>query len=202
MDRTRRTNEAWIDSLSAAGAEREAALDDLRRYLLGTLRRVVGDRPRADDAFLEDAVQESLLRVLDRLDQFAGRSRFTTWASALAIRTALAELRRRQWRDVSLDEVIAGGGEPDALSTPEPVEHSDELVATMYRVIDENLTERQRNALLAELRGMPQDEIARHLDSNRNAIYKLTHDARRNLRRGLEAAGYTGSDVLALLGDR
>ena len=44
---------------------------------------------------------------------------------------------------------------------------------------------------------MPQDEIARHLGSNRNAIYKLTHDARKNLKKGLEAAGYTAEDVLA-----
>ena len=31
--------------------------------------------------------------------------------------------------------------------------------------------------------------------SNRNAIYKLTHDARRRLKRGLEVAGFTAEDI-------
>jgi RNA polymerase sigma-70 factor (ECF subfamily) len=42
---------------------------------------------------------------------------------------------------------------------------------------------------------MPQDEIANQLGSNRNAIYKLTHDARKRLKKCLEAAGYTAVDV-------
>ena len=52
----------------------------------------------------------------------------------------------------------------------------------MYEIIRSELTEKQRTALLAELKGMPQDEIAKHLGSNRNALYKLTHDARRRLK--------------------
>jgi len=67
----------------------------------------------------------------------------------------------------------------------------------MQEVIDTRLTEKQRTALLAEMRGMPQEEIARHLGSNRNAVYKLTHDARKKLKRALEAAGYGADDVHA-----
>ena len=44
---------------------------------------------------------------------------------------------------------------------------------------------------------MPQEEIARRLGSNRNAIYKLVYDARRNLKRGLEEAGYGANQALA-----
>ena len=43
----------------------------------------------------------------------------------------------------------------------------------MHEGIRNGLTTKQRGALLAELQGMPQDEIARHLGSNRNALYKL-----------------------------
>ena len=43
---------------------------------------------------------------------------------------------------------------------------------------------------------MPQDEIARQLGSNRNAVYKLTHDARRKLRAGLESAGFDAESWL------
>ena len=69
----------------------------------------------------------------------------------------------------------------------------------MHQIIDSQLTEKQRTALLSEIKGMPQDEIARHLGSNRNAVYKLTHDARKKLKQGLEAAGFTAEDVLATI---
>jgi RNA polymerase sigma-70 factor (ECF subfamily) len=65
----------------------------------------------------------------------------------------------------------------------------------MHRVIQNELTEKQKTALLAELKGMPQEEIVRHLGSNRNAVYKLTHDARKRLKQGLEAAGYGADDI-------
>ena len=65
----------------------------------------------------------------------------------------------------------------------------------MYSLIHNSLTEKQRSALLAELKEMPQDEIARHIGSNRNAIYKLTHDARKRLKKGLEAVGYKMTDI-------
>jgi RNA polymerase sigma-70 factor (ECF subfamily) len=42
---------------------------------------------------------------------------------------------------------------------------------------------------------MPQAEIAAQMGLTRNALYKLTHDARKGLKRGLEAAGIGGDEV-------
>ena len=53
--------------------------------------------------------------------------------------------------------------------------------------------------MLAELKGMPQDEIAEQLGSSRNALYKLTHDARKKLKERLEVAGFTAEDLVATL---
>ncbi len=50
-------------------------------------------------------------------------------------------------------------------------------------------------AMTAELGGMPLEEIVRRMDSNVNAVYKLLHDARKRLKRGLETAGYAAEDV-------
>jgi RNA polymerase sigma-70 factor (ECF subfamily) len=58
------------------------------------------------------------------------------------------------------------------------------------------LTEKQWTAITAELGGMPLPQIAEKLGSNTNSLYKLLHDARKSLRRGLEAAGYAIDDVL------
>jgi RNA polymerase sigma-70 factor (ECF subfamily) len=137
---------------------------------------------------------------IERLPQFEGRSRFLAWTMAIAVRVAMSELRRRRWKDVSLNEVVADaditlvrvvndGPSPHAQSEREAI------LAAMDEVIRNGLTLKQREALLAELQGMPQDEIARYLGSNRNALYKLTHDARKRLRQGLEAAGFTAEDI-------
>jgi RNA polymerase sigma-70 factor (ECF subfamily) len=197
-----RDNQTWLAHLGGTGPDQQAALSDLREALLRGLRRALSQRAVAGDEFLEDVVQDALVRILERLPQFEGRSRFLTWALSVAIRVAMSELRRRRWRDVSLDEVIADadmtpGQAVDDEPGPEVQWEREAILGAMHEVIGNDLTEKQRAALLAEMRGMPQDEIARHLGSNRNAVYKLTHDARKRLRRGLEAAGFTAEDIRA-----
>ncbi len=139
------------------------------------------------------------MRILERLPPFEGRSRFLTWAMSVAIRVATSELRRRRWKDVSLDEVVAGGGlTPGRAIVDEPGPDAqwrrEAILAAMHEVIRSGLTEKQRRRCSRNC-GMPQDEIARQLGSNRNAICKLTHDARKQLKRGLEAAGFTAEDI-------
>ncbi|REK17914.1 MAG: sigma-70 family RNA polymerase sigma factor [Planctomycetota bacterium] len=191
-----RDNATWVAQLRA---RHEPAVADLREALVGNLRRALVDRPAANDALQEDAVQEALLRILDRLDQFAGRSQFLTWATSIAIHMALGQLRRRRWSDVSLEEIASQAHLPqhidNAAAAPDDLAHRQALLSALAQAIETELTERQRTALLAELKGMPQDEIARQLGSNRNAVYKLTHDARKKLKRRLEAAGYSAADV-------
>ena len=195
-----RDNETWLTHLRGAGPEQQEALSDLRVALLRGLRRPVAHRAGAGDAFLEDVVQDALVRVLERLPQFEGRSQFLTWAMAVAIRVAMSELRRRRWKDVSLDEVIADvelapGRVVDDAPGPLARSEREAILATMHEVIQNGLTVKQREALLAASQGMPLDEIARQLGTNRNALYKLTHDARKRLRQGLEAAGFTAEDI-------
>ena len=200
-----RDNETWLVHLNGTGPDQQAALADLRNTLLRALRRALSHRAHVDDAFLEDVVQDSLVRILERLPQFEGRSRFSTWAMSITIRVAMSELRRRRWKDVSLDKVIAGadpvpGQAIDDDPGPGARWDREAILDAMHKVIRNGLTEKQRAALLAELRGMPQDAIARHLGSNRNAIYKLTHDARKRLKRGLELAGFGAEDIREAFG--
>ena len=58
-------------------------------------------------------------------------------------------------------------------------------------LIASELTEKQWTAVTAELHGMPLPQIAEKLGTNTNSIYKLLHDARKKLRSGLEAEGFT-----------
>jgi len=198
-----RDNESLYVALRRGGGQRDSGLSELRRVLARNLRKALSSYARADESFVEDVVQDSLVRILDRLDQYEGRSRFVTWATTIAIRVAMSELRRSHWREVSLDEVVGGTASVSPLAAKEDLgpgarNERNAILEKMQHVIDTQLTEKQRTALLAEMRGMPQEEIARHLGSNRNAVYKLTHDARKKLKRGLEAAGYGADDVHAV----
>ena len=194
-----RENNEWVEALQTEGALREAALSDLRGVLLISLKTALKSQSDFVDSLLDDFVQDSLVRILRSLDQFQNRSRFVTWATAIAIRVALTELRKRRWRDVSLEKLVADTGfEPSAAETT-PDRESQPIIAAMYRIIGSDLTDKQRTVLLAEIKGMAQEEIARQMGSSRNALYKLSHDARQRLKLGLEKAGFTAQECAITL---
>ncbi|MCY2963246.1 MAG: sigma-70 family RNA polymerase sigma factor [Planctomycetota bacterium] len=190
-----RDNYEWINALQAEGPLRETAVFDLREMLLIGLKAALKSRSDFVASLLDDFVQDSLVRILRSLDQFQNRSRFATWATAVAIRVALTELRKRRWRDVSLERLVADTGfEPSAAVEATPDQERPPIITAMYRIIGSNLTDKQRTVLLAEIKGMAQEEIARQMGCSRNALYKLSHDARQRLKQGLENAGFTAQE--------
>jgi RNA polymerase sigma-70 factor (ECF subfamily) len=206
---TARTNTDWLTDLRAPGPAREAALADLRAIILAGLPYALANWLSATDpqfdALAEDVTQETLMRVLDRLDTFEGRSQFATWVHKIAVRVALTELRRRRWKDVSLHAMSEGKNSdamlqpiPDSTPTPEQLIEQSDTLARVQRIILEELTEKQRQALMAVgVQGMPMDVVARRMQMERNALYKLIHDARLRLKRRLRLEGLTPAEVLA-----
>jgi RNA polymerase sigma-70 factor (ECF subfamily) len=203
-----RTNEQWISALQ--GPEQDAAIVDLRALLMRGLRSALGRRG-VSDAAIEDFVQEALIKILDNLDSFRGESRFTTWSQKIGVRVAFTELRRKEWRNVSLQDITdrydTSGAEPremaDAQPAPEDLATQQVMFDTVRRLIYEELTERQREAIVTVmLGGMPLEEAARRMDTNRNALYKLLHDARKKLKKCLISEGLSQQDVLAVFGGR
>jgi RNA polymerase sigma-70 factor (ECF subfamily) len=206
-----RSNQEWLEALGSRGPEREAALQELRAILLAGLRRAlrgwVRTSGREFDALAEDFVQESLLRILSSLGSFQGLSRFTTWAQKIAVHVALTELRRRRWKDVSLEGALEE--EPAALLLEDPAPGPEESaerslsVEWILRLVAEELTDKQRRAVAAVLLGgLPVEEAARRLGTNRNALYKLIHDARLRLKRRLAREGVSVAELLAELEGR
>jgi RNA polymerase sigma-70 factor (ECF subfamily) len=195
---TERSNDQWLAALQGPG--KDEALADLRVLLVRGLRAALHGRTSGVEPSVEDFVQEALIKILDNLDSFRGESRFTTWAQKICVRTAFAETRRRRWSDVSLEEVILRRGESmpvDSLADPEEVATGGMMLAEFRRFIDEELTDRQRTALLAGLAGMPLEAVADRMGTNRNALYKLLHDARKRLKRRMMAENLLPQDVLS-----
>ena len=196
-----RTNEQWLAELR--GPNPDEALADLYDLLVRGLRAALGGRADGVDANIGDFAQEALIKIVSNLDSFRGESRFTTWAKKIAMNVALTELKRRRWRDVSLQDLLdrrtaTGRGLADPQLTPEQVAFQNMVLAKLRRTIDEELTDRQREAVVAViLEGMPIAEVARRMGTNQNALYKLLHDARKQLKLRMEAAGLTPQEVLA-----
>jgi RNA polymerase sigma-70 factor (ECF subfamily) len=193
-----RTDEDWThDLMSEDTALRDDAVRDLCDMLLRGLSKSLSKTGRVDDAFLEDIVQESSLKILEKLATFEGRSKFRTWAVTIAVRTAVSQMRKREWQNVSLDSVTADKGfDPQlAVNSFDQTDRRSNLLSKLKELIDSELTEKQWTAITAEIAGMPLPQIAEQLGSNTNSLYKLLHDARKKLRLGLEEAGITIDDV-------
>jgi len=149
-----------------------ARMRNLARNLLGT----------QSDA--EDAVQETFLKVQRSITSFRGQSSFVTWTFRILVNTC-HDLRRSRMRrkefvpdereDAAMPvEARAPGGHPS-------------LKLALERAIAA-LTQQQRNVfLLYEVEGFHHAEIAAMLEITETASKNTLFQAKRNLRRTLEA---------------
>jgi len=213
------TNEEWLAALTGDGETQATAIQDLRgRLQRSILYYLTQERSDLRDLsgqelghMADDLAQDATLRVMDNLANFRGESQFTTWANRIAVRMAISDLRRARYKDFSLDDLTADGdlaptttiNTNNGLNSTPPnpetaVERSDVLVR-INRALEEALTERQYQALAAvALRNVPMDVVAEQMGTNRNALYKLLHDARRKLRAYLETQGLSMDYMLDL----
>jgi RNA polymerase sigma-70 factor (ECF subfamily) len=205
------SNEEWLSALHTA--DNQQALEDLRLRLARALHYALAGR--TPDGLLEsleeDVAQEAVLKILASLDSFRGESQFMTWATKIAVRLAFTELRRKRWQDVSLEGLLKVEENQDytpailADKSPTPEQQAEQtmMMETVQKMILESLSDRQRQAILAVLEGgMAMDEVARRLGTNRNALYKLLHDARLRLQKRLAAEGLSLQELLALFSEK
>jgi RNA polymerase sigma-70 factor (ECF subfamily) len=213
---TERTNAQWIQDLTADGIAREQAINDLRErlkrgiyYYLSRERSDLSDlAPDEITQMAEDFAQDSTLRVLSSLDSFRGDSQFTTWATKVAVRVAISEMRRARYKDFSLDALTNDGDLKTSATAianttpterPETVMEKQDVLEKINSAFEEALTTRQRAALEAIiLEGVPLEVVADRMGTNRNALYKLVHDARRKLRTHLESQGLSTNYIMDL----
>jgi RNA polymerase sigma-70 factor, ECF subfamily len=198
----------WVEQLHPDHPRHEQAVaklhDILRRAAVHELNRRRGQLASLAGAELDDVAQQcaddAMMNILARVDDFQGRSRFTTWAYKFVIFEASSKLARHSWRhhppsadDLTFDQL------PDTLAAKpgEQAERREQLVA-LKNAIERDLTPRQREVFVAiALNDVLIDVLALQLDTNRNAIYKNLFDARRKLRASLAAAGHPLGDAEA-----
>jgi RNA polymerase sigma-70 factor, ECF subfamily len=200
-DRMDSESRRWLGRLQEEGRDRDAALGELRELLLRAARFEVGRRCatltqiRGGDQ--EDLAQQSaadaMVAILSKLDDFRGESTFTTWAYKFALYEAAARIRKLAWQGRELPlEPEDWPQMPDPGRLPQGEIEMNDLLAAIREEIEESLTPRQREVLVAlALNEVPIDVLAERLGSTRGALYKTLHDARQKLRAALAARGLT-----------
>jgi RNA polymerase sigma-70 factor (ECF subfamily) len=183
---------AWLAALRADGAVRDDAVRRLHELLLRAARFEVGRRRAALshvrgeelDDLANQAADDALMAVLNKLDDYRGASRFTTWAYKFALLEAGVRLRRRAWqhREVVLEPDTWRALADRHESPHEALERSEEMTA-LRDAIDGALTPHQRAVFVAlALNEVPIDVLAERMATTRGALYKTLHDARKRLR--------------------
>jgi RNA polymerase sigma-70 factor, ECF subfamily len=154
----------------------------MRRYnqrLYRTARAILGD-----DSEAEDVVQEAYVRAYTHLEQFAGRARFSTWLTSIAVHEALARVRQRT-RFVETEGRMAEFA--SAGHGPEQAAADRELAAVLERVV-EGLPESFRTVfMLREIEGLSTADTAACLEIPEETVKTRLHRARGLLRKALYA---------------
>jgi RNA polymerase sigma factor (sigma-70 family) len=137
----------------------------------------------------QDACQEILIRIMTRLGTFEGRSKFSTWAYTVAVRSLLRTRKRLYESAVQGAEQYAAALDAGMGEIDPPLEEAE------YRLLSEEvrisctygmllcLPRAQRAAyLLADVLGLTDAEGADVLDCSREAFRQRVSRARRTLR--------------------
>jgi RNA polymerase sigma-70 factor, ECF subfamily len=139
-------------------AARSYPVSELHKLLLAAARFEVGRRRAAlshlrgsdHDDLAQQSADDALMAILDKLDEFRGESRFTTWAYKFALLEAATKVRRRAWqgREIPLEEeawsVLA-----DVSGAAEQRAEDAELFAALREEIQGSLSNHQRTVLVA-----------------------------------------------------
>jgi RNA polymerase sigma factor (sigma-70 family) len=178
-----------LDELAwrACGGDRQALsalVREIQNPMYRLALRFLGD---PDDA--QDACQEILIRIVTRLGSFEGRSRFTTWAYTVAVRSLLRTRKRL------VESSVQGAKQFAALLDAGLGEVDTTMEEAEYRLLCEEvrisctygmllcLPRPQRAAyLLADVLGLTDTDGAEILRCTRAAFRQRISRARRTLR--------------------
>lgn len=172
----------------------------MRRYN-GRLYRVARAILR-DDSEAEDVMQQAYVEAYAHLSQFAGRAKFSTWLTKIAVHEALARVRRRGRLALATSPDDA---EEDTMSTlkstgpdPEQGAMQGELRALLESAIDTLPALYRSVFVFREVEGMSTAETAECLELREDAVKTRLLRAKALLREQLyERAGLASTTVFS-----
>lgn len=170
----------------------------MRRYNLRVYR--VARTILRNDAEAEDVMQEAYVRAYQHLDQFAGKAKFSTWLTKIAVYEALGRIRHRG-RDEDLElfsETSLHTMTKVTADTPNPERQTyDHELRTVLECAIDALAEGYRSVfLLRAIEGLSVAETAMCLDVSAETVKTRFHRARALLRKEIHRrAGIVAADI-------
>jgi RNA polymerase sigma-70 factor (ECF subfamily) len=152
-------------------------------------RRMLGN-----DADAEDVTQDVLLQVVRKLDTFRGDSQLGTWLHRVTVNAALAHRARRATRQKyetgePIDDLPATDGPGGEMKRWNVAPDEPILAAEQAELIEQainRLPEPFRDVyVLADVEGLPNNEIAEMLEMSVPAVKSRLHRARLRMRDAL-----------------
>lgn len=150
-----------------------------------------------NDGEAEDVMQDAYVRAYEHLDQFAGRAKFSTWLTRIAVHEALARQRRGN-RYEELEPMSEREGDPMdrfASLTPNPEQQTSNL--ELRRLLEEaveKLPDPYRTVfMLRDVEEMSTTDAAYALEITEENVKVRLHRARALLRKSLFALAGTKS---------
>lgn len=191
MDYTKLTDQEVV---AHARAGRESGYRELieryQRPVLSLIYRLVRDRELA-----EDLAQETFIKVLNAIDRYDPKLKFSSWIFKIAHNTAIDQLRKRELDTLSIDgSPHAQTQEAIEASTIVPVSHEESPEAyTASREIGQEIEkalarlrpEYRTAIVLWHVEGRPYDEIAEIMEVPLGTVKTYIHRARNELRKYL-----------------
>jgi RNA polymerase sigma-70 factor (ECF subfamily) len=163
-----------------------ALFEVLMRRHNGRLYRAVRS-VLADEAEVEDVMQQAYVQAYAGLESFAGRASFSTWLARIGVNEALGRLRKRH-RLVPLDEVPdRAEAWMEAPPTPEDAAAAREAARLVERAIDRLATIHRTVLMLRDVEQLSTAEVAAVLEVSEDAVKVRLHRARQALRDVLAA---------------
>jgi RNA polymerase sigma-70 factor (ECF subfamily) len=159
-----------------------------------------------DDDEAEDAVQQAYISAYERLAQFAGAARFSTWLTRIAIHTALARLRRTRQR-----AEVTSGPEPEEVMSklPSPSENPEEqvsrreLTVLLEHAIDELPDLYRVVVMMRQVQQLSTAETAECLDVSEEVVKVRLHRGTAMLRQTMaQRMDDMAAETFAFLGAR
>ncbi len=160
----------------------EGLLAAVRPRTLNICRSVL---PFGPDA--EDACQEALINVANKISSWQGNGRFTTWLHVVAVNSARTTYRRMRNQAIAADPTEHG-----AMQAPDP-RTTSVIAGTRLDLLDalealeQDHPQYVEPLLLRDVYGLPYDEIAEQVGVPLGTVKAQIHHGRRLVRPMLAA---------------
>ena len=157
--------------------------------------RAVAQRLVKDEGLADDCVQEALIKALNSIDRFEGRSKLTTWLHRITVNEALMKLRsRKRLEEESVDPLLPEFDANACRVEPpwQPLADADEILdqgrrRDLIRSKIGSLPESYRIVLmLRDIEELTTAEVADYLGITESNVKVRLHRARSALKKILE----------------